>query len=68
MEKHFLDTISCVIMRHRVLDYTRLDLPNTKMRGIQTPHAREGATNINIVNNGECAQQVAAEECSDKHL
>jgi hypothetical protein len=68
MKKHFLDTISCVIMRHRVLDYARLGLPNTKMRGIQTPHARGGATDINIVNNGgERAHQVAAAECSGEH-
>ena len=61
LKKNFLDTMSCVIMKHRVRDYAKLGLPNARMRGQQQPHAQGGAQNINIVNNiGEDAQQVAA--------
>ena len=61
LKKNFLDTMSCVIMKHRVRDYAKLGLPNARMRGQQQPHAQGGAQNINIVNNiEEDAQQVAA--------
>ena len=43
--------MSCVITKHRVRDYTKLGLPNARMRGQQQPHAQGGAQNINIVNN-----------------
>ena len=61
LKKNFLDTMSCVIMKHRVRDYAKLGLPNARMRGQQQPYAQGGALNINIVNNvGEYAQLVAA--------
>ena len=61
LKKNFLDTMSCVIMKHRVRDYTKLGIPNARMRGQQQPYAQGGALNINIVNNiGEYAQQVAS--------
>ena len=38
VKNHFVDTISCVIIRHRVLDYVRLGLSYTKIQGIQISH------------------------------
>jgi hypothetical protein len=61
LKKNFIDTMSCVIMKHRVRDYAKLGLPNARMRGQQQPFAHYEPQNINIVNNrGEYAQLVAA--------
>ena len=55
LKKEYLDTLSSILTRHRVLDYTRMGLPNARLnqRQLQQPHqqAQGGANNINNVNN-----------------
>ena len=53
LKKEYLDTLSSILTRHRLLDYTRMGLPNARLnqRQLQQPHQQGGANNINNVNN-----------------
>ena len=43
LKKNFLDTLSCIQIKHRVLHYTKMGLPNAIRGGdIQEPHNNHG--------------------------
>ena len=56
-KKQYLDTLSCILAKHRVLDYTYMGLPMCGYANqLQQPHqplrfVHGGANNIHNVNN-----------------
>ena len=51
LKKQYLDTLSCILAKHRVLDYTYMGLPVREYVHLQHRFAHGGANNIHNVNN-----------------